>query len=408
MIVRCLACRHFRNVRRWPFTCRCGATLTPDAAVDQAHLLPSFAKHGIDADVSPVAIPSTRWRKTEEFIAAHCKSCGRYPCLAAKDCQHRDALALGGACPRGLEVEPLWCAVDRIAVVTCHFNPCRYRLPRENYDRFAAGMSAVGARLYTVELAYDDDPFDLPDAWLRVRGARDRHLLWQKERLLNLAIQSLPADVDAICWIDADVIFENPRWLKQTAIALNDALVLQLFDTSLWPEQDGTISQQLRSAGWAWQHKPDHHADGNKTHTGFAWAGRAEWLRRHGLYDRHALGGGDSFMLSAFTDAPIWHFSISSPEMLTDFEHWSKPVYQQVRGRFGYVRGRVRHLWHGTRRDRHYVDRWVFLRDQGFDPTRHIHTDHNGLLAWTDAARREKPDIVRYAADYFAMRREDG
>lgn len=407
MIVRCSSCRHFRNARHWPFTCRCGATLTRDGAVDQAHLLPSFGRQVATGGEYAWAIQS-RWRAVDDFIAAHCQSCGRYPCLAAKHCQHRDALALGEDCPNGLELQPAWCAVDRIAVVTCHFNPCGYRTPRENYERFAAGMAAVGARLHTVELAFDDDPFDLADAWLRVRGTRERHLLWQKERLLNLAIQALPNEIAAVCWIDADVIFENPRWLKQAAVALNEDQVIQLFDASQWTDACGDVTWERRSAGWAWKHKPADHANGNESHTGFAWAGRADWLRKYGLYDRHITGGGDSFMLPAFTEAPIWHMSITSPEMRADFENWSRSVYSVIGGRFGYVRGKLRHLFHGSRSNRQYVERWTFLRDQGYDPTRHVRVDDTGLLAWTDEARRERPDMVRWVADYFALRREDG
>lgn len=49
---------------------------------------------------------------------------------------------------------------------------------------------------------------------LRVRGD-ERHVLWQKERLLNLAIDSLPADVDAVAWLDADLIWFNHGWVEE-------------------------------------------------------------------------------------------------------------------------------------------------------------------------------------------------
>jgi len=380
-----------------PIRCACGA-------VDYGG-----ARRGSEfaADTPSVAIPSTRWRAADEFIAAHCGSCGRYPCLAAKNCQHRDALALGEDCPEGLEVQPPWCAVDRIAVVTCHFNPCGYRLPRENYRRFSAGMAAVGARLHTVELAFDDDPFDLADAWLLVRGQRDRHLLWQKERLLNLAIQSLPADVDAICWIDADILFRDPHWLRRAAVALGDAHVAQLFGLCQALDAAGDVAWEHRSSGWAYQHRRQDHNQSLKSHSGFAWVGRADWLRRHGLYDRHITGGGDLFMMPAFTACDMPHRDATGDAWREDYLRWARPVYADVRGRFGYVPGKVTHLYHGTRQNRRYVERWTKLRDFGFDPTRHVRVDETGLLAWTDAALRECPEMARWVAGYFALRKED-
>jgi hypothetical protein len=37
-------------------------------------------------------------------------------------------------------------------------------------------------------------------------------VLWQKERLLNLAIKSVPLYVKNIAWLDCDVIFDRSDW----------------------------------------------------------------------------------------------------------------------------------------------------------------------------------------------------
>ena len=71
-------------------------------------------------------------------------------------------------------------------VITSYFNPCRYKTKRENYDTFMEGMRETGANVLTAELAFDNEEFELAPgpAVLQLRGGG---VMWQKERLLNLA-----------------------------------------------------------------------------------------------------------------------------------------------------------------------------------------------------------------------------
>ena len=71
-------------------------------------------------------------------------------------------------------------------VITCYFNPCRYKTKRANFDAFMAGMEDNRANVLVVELAFGDEEFELPKSKnvLRLRGSG---VMWQKERLLNIA-----------------------------------------------------------------------------------------------------------------------------------------------------------------------------------------------------------------------------
>jgi hypothetical protein len=61
----------------------------------------------------------------------------------------------------------------------------------------------------TVELSFDGR-FDLTDQdadiLIQLSGGA---VLWQKERLLNLAIKAAPAGVKHIAWFDCDVILQR-------------------------------------------------------------------------------------------------------------------------------------------------------------------------------------------------------
>ena len=191
-------------------------------------------------------------------------------------------------------------------VITSYFNPCRYRTKRANFNSFMAGLDAVGANVLTVELAFGDDEFELPesDRVLRLRGAG---LMWQKERLLNIAAATLPRSCRKIAWLDCDVIFGRKDWLQLTSDALEHHMVVQPFETvaRLPPGHRLYAGQgeKYRSFAHMFETKPriaqttmskDH------GHTGFAWAARRELFEQCGLYDACLTGSGDHLMAHAF------------------------------------------------------------------------------------------------------------
>src|SRR4051812_27505421 len=93
--------------------------------------------------------------------------------------------------------------------ITSYFNPMGYRRRLANYKLFHARLNVP---LVAVELAYGPD-FELNagDADVLVQ-LRSQDVLWQKERLLNLAMRSLPSGCRYVVWLDCDIIFEADDW----------------------------------------------------------------------------------------------------------------------------------------------------------------------------------------------------
>ena len=56
-------------------------------------------------------------------------------------------------------------------------------------------------------------------------------MLWQKERLLNLALAALPDRCDAVAWLDCDVVFEDDDWPARAVEALQRFPLIQPFQT---------------------------------------------------------------------------------------------------------------------------------------------------------------------------------
>ena len=98
---------------------------------------------------------------------------------------------------------------SRLWAITAYFDPFNkgHRLPayREFRRRLAIPLIAV-------ELSSHDQFHLGPDDADIVIHLSGGAVLWQKERLLNVALQALPAHVDAVAWLDCDLVFLRPDW----------------------------------------------------------------------------------------------------------------------------------------------------------------------------------------------------
>jgi hypothetical protein len=303
-------------------------------------------------------------------------------------------------------------------IITAYFNPCRYITKRFNFDTFAARLRAIDARLLVVEMASKDGEFELGDEHqvIRVRG---NAVMWQKERMLNLAIANLPASCTKVAWLDCDLLFEDSEWVQKTSDALEHYMVVQPFRSSVRlprghlefggqgqeeePITESFAAAFVRDASLARDSGYREHG-----HSGFAWAARRELLDVCGLYDACLTGSGDHLMAHVFAGTLA---SRCIPDMIGSdhayadhFDRWAAHAHRIGRGSLGYVDGRVLHLWHGAVADRRYYWRNQEFKTFGFDPDRHIRRGENGLWEWAEA-----PVEMRVWADnLFVSRKEDG
>lgn len=282
--------------------------------------------------------------------------------------------------------------------ITCYFNPVGYDRLRNNLHRFVESLR--GCPLTVIELSYDDS-FELSDS-IKIRGDEKKHNLWQKERLLNIAAESLPAEFDKIAWIDADIHFCNTDWAEHADKALDIYSVVHLFGTAHFLDQKHRIVRSQPSI--VGDHKP-----GDAAFPGLAWAARREVFP---LLDMHILGGGDNLMWHAFRGAHhlpaergAWWRDRMSPRWLRAYLIEGEMLRRRSRQSVGRLHGDVFHYWHGSFRNRAYVDRWDMLKAHDFDPEIDIGVDPGtGLLQWTS----DKPELHAAVARYFHDRREDG
>ena len=302
--------------------------------------------------------------------------------------------------------------------ILCYFNPMGYQRRRQNYLRFRRSLSVP---LLTVELSYHDRfeiEEDEADILVRLRG---RDVLWQKERLLNVALAHLPRACDRLAWLDCDVLLDGD-WASETDRLLDRFPLVQLFSHLIHLGPDGVLDDALKAPAsarrtslayrWETQSVPGDlflRPDGTsreRGNCGMAWAGRRTLLERHGLYDAMVLGMGDKLIAAAalgrFDDViPAHRMNTRQAE---HYLRWAVPFYEEVRGNLGCRAGKIHHLWHGDLSDRRYVERYDGFEAFEFDPCRDLTIDAAGCWQWGS----NKHALHRHVEQYFRWRREDG
>lgn len=305
---------------------------------------------------------------------------------------------------------PLW-------GITAYFNASRYHSKLVNYRIFRNRLTIP---LITVELSYDDK-FELTqhDASILVQ-IRGHSVMWQRERLLNVALQHLPPEVNYVAWLDCDIIFTNPQWCHETVELLQRFPVVQPFSQVFdlgrneLPEDVDTAAIESHSLSMA--HKlslsPDAFAEfrpstlKKRRGLGFTWAFHRSLMRKHQFYDAMILGSGDRTLIYAAYGK--WQDAIESTDMNSSQERhylaWAKPFFEDVRSQVSWTPGDLFHLWHGDLVHRRYQERHEELVQFDFDPYCDIASKPSGCWEWTS----RKPALHEFVRRYFSGRREDG
>ena len=303
--------------------------------------------------------------------------------------------------------------------MTSYFNPTGSRRRRANYQLFRRHLTVP---LVAVELAHDQ-PFELGprDAEILVQ-IRCRSVMWQKERLLNVALQHVPRGVSDIAWVDCDVIFANANWAEEAAVALEHSVLVQPFD-SVWNVRkdaslEATIDRTLaESVGSTLVSRFAHRQISRdvfrvrgpsrvRNLLGYAWVARRSLLVTHGFYDASIIGGGDRDMALAaygFFDDAI-EVQQKNASSAAHYVRWAQPFHQAVAGSVQSIRGEIYHLWHGHLEGRRYLERFAPLHALGFDPHVDITISPQGAWEWAT----DKAEVHAYLRDYFHSRLEDG
>lgn len=284
-----------------------------------------------------------------------------------------------------------------LAVLTVFFNPGGYQSTVANFRRFHTALMEQGVELRAVEVAFGDDPFYVSELQ-GVSPLRTQDVLWQVERMINHCVSQLPATYAKVAWVDADVLFENAEWCRQTADALDTYPVVQPFSTAVWLDENDKECRRVPGIVSAAARHPHSFARPRVAHPGFAWAARRELIEQHGVPDFCILGGNDRVFSNAVYGL-VWPREMAhySPPLQMRIQTWAQRFHATVRAAADSVDGTVYHLFHGDLSKRRYLERNLVLLREDFDPCTDIRIGRDGAWHWATA----KPRLHSSVKEYF-------
>jgi hypothetical protein len=302
-------------------------------------------------------------------------------------------------------------------IVACYFNSEKnpYRLTA--FSEFYDSIKHLNHRV--VECVIGDGLPELDHTNPNFSLVHTTTTLWHKETLLNNLIKSLPRKFKYIMWVDADVIFTNQNWMVDAVAELQNNRIVQLFEYCVHLEKDNDkpdfnlheakdlmnseppirhprLWRSFAANYVTTDHSDDHNYD-KHGHVGFAWGAQRSLLEEVRLYDKALVGGADHIIAHAAA-GHICHNCItkSFTDDIDSVNKWSKKFFKKTKGKLGYVKGDLYHIWHGALENRQYLK-----RIKEFTPiAKNISKkDKNGLYMTEDDT---------YVKNYFKHRENTG
>jgi hypothetical protein len=280
-------------------------------------------------------------------------------------------------------------------IISCFFNPQNSPYRIKAFKIWYESIKHLNHSIIECVIGNTEPQLDENE---NIKRIYTENLLWHKETLLNNIINNLPKKYKYIFWVDADVLFNNLNWLTEGVKSLKNNNIIQPFEYCVHLDENEikpsfnmeplhlTHLPNLRN-NKVWRSfcanfsttslwKDDNY--NNHGHVGFAWGARREILKQVPLYDRALIGGADHIIAHA-SAGQIPHNCItkSFTDNIDEVNKWSKEFYDVVKGKIGFVKGDLYHIWHGDLKKRQYLKRIQDFTSKAKSITKR---DENGLF----------------------------
>lgn len=300
-------------------------------------------------------------------------------------------------------------------VLTCIFNPYRYKSRVNQFEVWKQQMQQAGVTLWVIELQVGDRPFVCTDPNNRRDvQVRSDYILWHKENLLNLLLQRLPESAEYVAFIDADVQFVRPDWAVETIQQLQIHNVVQMWQECDDLGPDGQTIERHLSYMYLYYNGIPMQKKGTKYaafgHPGYAWAYRMDAISQLGamaggpLLDQAILGAADHHMAAGLVGQAVQTVPGNITQAYYDMVMaWQDCAVKALSKDVGYLPTKINHYFGGKKKNRFYVERWGVLISNDYVPWLDLRREPTGVYALTDRNLKLRDDIRKY----FQSRNED-
>ena len=299
-------------------------------------------------------------------------------------------------------------------VLSAFFNPTKSLSKLDNYRCFRQNLARQGVKLLTVECTLNDSAFELvredADKLLQLRS---NSVLWHKERLLNIGLKHLPVDCDKIAWLDADIIFLDDSWAKESAELLEKYHFVKPFNQAIRLDKKETASVLLKTnlkelnLDDRPKYKNSQYSADQKNlivyMSVFGLCARRDIMQAIGFYDPFIVGNNDMIISGAILREKAYR-NILPPALEKDIEKWTAKASNQAGDKgIAFISNSIVHLFHGRMTHRNYYDRTRILKKSKFDPNQDLKLNQDDCFEWSSNKKRMHQQLL----GYFKNRNED-
>lgn len=320
---------------------------------------------------------------------------------------------MGGFC------SPFEKKFEEICIITAYYNPSKNKRRLELHHDFVKRLSVYsGLQIVTVECSFKNNTFELfPQKYSKeiIIQIKAENILWLKENLINIALKTLfnnknfVENCKYIVWSDDDIEFADETWMNKFKISLQQYKIVQMFKEALFLDINGKILENHLSFGYYYAEKRLKLSDNEYPHPGYIWGTTTNNLMKIGnIFDYGILGNGDIHMAYAL----IGDYLKSFPNKMALNENyrgclkkWQDKAMQIFEKNVGYTNIVIKHHWHGSKKNRQHLYRWLLLSKFDYDPLGLIvkndgHYELNGL-------KKNNSEFIEKIKEYFTDRKED-
>jgi len=280
-----------------------------------------------------------------------------------------------------------------LAVCFAFFNNTNSKRMLMNYLYVLNMMEQAGIPTFTIEV-YSNKP-KIPNS-IKIKSDI---VLFHKERLYHLLEKQIPPEYTKLLCMDADVVFDDPKWYDNLSTLLNVNNVVHPFKSCTW--LDITFKGIVHTADSVLFDPTNRTRIKPTCHVGFAWAFQRDWFNKVGFYQYGILGGGDSMSLMSWMGMS-GHKLASEINCQYQFAAYTEFIKKiTTLPKMTYLDCNLYHLYHGSLKNRKYLNRHLLF--QHIEDVRDVlKVSDSGLFDVIDI------DIKRNIKIYFSGRDDDG
>jgi len=300
---------------------------------------------------------------------------------------------------------------DKLGIVTSYFNPCNYLSRFLNYNYFYESIKNYkNIDLIVIEQYSDNSIYRINNIHEQTYSFHSNEIYWMKEQLINKGLDILiEKNHENLCWLDCDIKFENKNWVDEILNVLKKEPMCHVFRNCLKKKPDSKVNKSYSFTVYA--EKYNYELDfllQRHGEPGFGFAYKTNFIKNAKLYQNAICGSGDFLNILGYsfetnhleeelsTDR---FFRNNSKSFLYDYIEWANLINQ----RHPTIRSANNSIlvdYHGTIKNRNYVDREIILTRNRFNPS----TD---LEIQKDLYHIKNDKIKEQIANYFINRQED-